>query len=65
MGFEVSLWRSQKSWGVTVEVGVGARAATTLPAYWRGEEDDRGVAVVGWASWLGWQMGQPGGLHSR
>ena len=27
-----------------------ARAATTRLVYWRGEEDDRGAAVVGWAT---------------
>ena len=27
------------------------------------EEDDRGVAMVDWARWLGRQLGRLGGLH--
>jgi hypothetical protein len=47
------------------EVAARPCACEHAAASGRGEEDDGGAAVVGWASWPGRLLGRPGGLPGR
>ena len=59
------VWSRPEHWQKQ-EVGAGGCArCTQVLLLLAEEENDRGVAVVGWARWLGRQLGRPGGLPAQ